>query len=79
MQRIVAAVWMWSCILTLRGWIIGVVAGFDKGRGIVGCGWGVPKRVGLCRSVIVLRTGSSKWIIHLEVPDLVGRAFWWWS
>jgi hypothetical protein len=38
MERIVAAVWMWSCILALRGRVIGVVAGFDKGGGIVGRG-----------------------------------------
>lgn len=33
-----AAVWMWSCILAMGGWIIGVVAGFDERRGIVGRG-----------------------------------------
>jgi hypothetical protein len=38
MERIVAAVWMWSCILALRGRIIGIVAGFNKGGGIVGRG-----------------------------------------
>jgi hypothetical protein len=38
MQRIVAAVWMLSCILALRGRIIGVVAGFNKGGVIVGRG-----------------------------------------
>jgi hypothetical protein len=45
---------MRSCILTLGGRIISVVAGLDKGGGIVGCGRGVPQRVGLGRSVIVL-------------------------